>query len=194
METVVSKEEVWPVTRDLVPDVVEPLIGWRCLRLFNGELFGQLGHVWQLGATVQTKCRFDCENSPCPPPRGTLPYRLSLGRLGHHTTKKELEAHPLGHGCGIYGYKEAEPVASEMRSILRTIPTTHTLLLMAETSLWGKVYEHEDGYRAQYGRVKKLYASEYLWSEDYEDFHSTLRSYNAGGFYYKGGQVSFFDS
>lgn len=68
--------------------------------------------------------------------------------------------------CGLYAYKSVEKLAEE--SLLdntkhftfhyyRTEPSdTYSAKVFGVVSLWGKIIEHEWGYRAQYGKVEAI--------------------------------------
>lgn len=58
--------------------------------------------------------------------------------------------HAIGDGCGIYAYKE--PVAWTNRAG----STTGTVWVVGTVLLWGALFEHEQGYRAEYGQVVEL--------------------------------------
>src|SRR5262245_56731545 len=64
----------------------------------------------------------------------------------------EQQAPHLTCMCGIYAYKEKPRLLREIRNVgLR--------LVYGEINLWGKVIEHEDGYRAQFGYPKRLWCT-----------------------------------
>lgn len=57
-----------------------------------------------------------------------------------------------GYGCGIYGYKT-------LNSLVQSgIELRDSHLVFGEVSLWGRIYEHERGYRAQYAYPKRFIA------------------------------------
>lgn len=66
----------------------------------------------------------------------------------------EQQAPHLTCMCGIYAYKEKP-------RLLREIGKTNSglRLVYGEINLWGKVIEHEDGYRAQFGYPKRLWCT-----------------------------------
>jgi hypothetical protein len=64
----------------------------------------------------------------------------------------EQQAPHLTCMCGIYAYKEKPRLLGEIRNI-------YSGLVYGEINLWGKVIEHEDGYRAQFGYPKRLWCT-----------------------------------
>jgi hypothetical protein len=56
--------------------------------------------------------------------------------------------------CGIYAYKEKPRLLREIRNSISGLR-----LVYGEINLWGKVIEHEDGYRAQFGYPKRLWCT-----------------------------------
>jgi hypothetical protein len=67
--------------------------------------------------------------------------------------------------CGIYAYKEKPRLLREIgNSSSGFIPHRQSLeriarLVYGEINLWGKVIEHQDGYRAQFGYPKRLWCT-----------------------------------
>ena len=68
--------------------------------------------------------------------------------------------------CGIYAYKEKPILLGEIRSEIRITyrhplapPVSGLKLVYGEINLWGKVIEHENGYRAQFGYPKRLWCT-----------------------------------
>jgi len=137
-----------------IPDVAEPIVGYRSwLVEYQGPLglvdsdrtydiptgpyrvvsrFGR--EAWEPGVPAIAICGnmdifsrdrvtrgLSCEASP------------SRSKEGHH-----------GFGCGIYSYKDP------CRSASYHNPRTFTMSVWGEILMWGNVYEHEHGYRAQY--------------------------------------------
>jgi hypothetical protein len=74
----------------------------------------------------------------------------------------EQEAPHLTCTCGIYAYKEKPRLLGEIRITYgRPLapPVSGLRLVYGEINLWGKVIEHEDGYRAQFGYPKRLWCT-----------------------------------
>jgi hypothetical protein len=81
------------------------------------------------------------------------------------TDPRDNVFHPYGSGCGIYAYKTLEDVAWDwpLQGIYHRrgiLPASVTELfgVWAEVSLWGKVFEHGRGYRAEFARVEALFS------------------------------------
>ena len=78
----------------------------------------------------------------------------TIGTLVLGKDPSEQQAPHLTCTCGIYAYKEKP-------RLLREIGKTNSglRLVYGEINLWGKVIEHEDGYRAQFGYPKRLWCT-----------------------------------
>lgn len=125
-----------------IPDVVEPIVGYRSwlaerrsshpssLRLTSS--FGR--DSWEPGEAKVAQCGnyrifkedratrgISCSESP------------SRSKLGHH-----------GFGCGIYAYKDP------CRAAAYHDPARFGSSVWGEILMWGNVYEHEHGFRAQF--------------------------------------------
>lgn len=111
-----------------IPDKVTPVLGWR---------------QWSLD-------RYDRLRSPIYAPRAWMPQmRLeavcansALPRGTHVAPNEECR-------CGVYANNTAEQCVILM-------PSENALV--GQVALWGKVVEHEDGFRAQYAYPVRLYA------------------------------------
>ena len=81
------------------------------------------------------------------------PYS-TIGTLPLRKDHSEQQAPHLTCMCGIYAYKEKPRLLREIRNIYSGLR-----LVNGEINLWGKVIEHEDGYRAQFGYPKRLWCT-----------------------------------
>ena len=78
----------------------------------------------------------------------------TIGTLVLRKDHSEQQAPHLTCICGIYAYKEKPRLLREIRNIYSGLR-----LVYGEINLWGKVIEHEDGYRAQFGYPKRLWCT-----------------------------------
>jgi hypothetical protein len=86
----------------------------------------------------------------------------TIGTLIHPKDHSEQPAPHLTCMCGIYAYKEKPRLLREIRNIysgLRLVANNRYVPIYGEINLWGKVIEHEDGYRAQFGYPKRLWCT-----------------------------------
>ena len=90
----------------------------------------------------------------------------TIGALVPQKDHSEQQAPHLTCMCGIYAYKEKPTVLREINNscsgfIPRKAMTEliRMRLVYGEINLWGKVIEHEDGYRAQFGYPKRLWCT-----------------------------------
>ena len=117
------------------PDFADALIGWRvwCVVRYGTELrLASVIHdeVWPVGTELVARCRAH------EPPSN----RLLLGELPRH-------AAPAAEcTCGIYASREPAGAWTYLRG--RDEPFTVARVL-GRVMLWGRVVEHEDGWRAE---------------------------------------------
>jgi hypothetical protein len=100
-------------------------------------LHGARGGVWVPGYTMRAMC-FE---------------------WGTHHDDPDDDAPVVGCGCGIYALKEPETLMSFQRC--SSCPIHENLLccpiqIQGIVELWGKIFVHEYGYRAEYGHLRAL--------------------------------------
>jgi hypothetical protein len=119
--------------------VREPIVGWRQWNFMYPHFLANLGNdtIYVPREKIEARCE---QYSTI----GTLV-------LPDHS---EQQAPHLTCTCGIYAYKEKP-------RLLREISDIHSglRLVYGEINLWGKVIEHEVGYRAQFGYPKRLWCT-----------------------------------
>lgn len=110
--------------------VREPIVGWRQWNFMYPHFLANLG------------------NDTIYVPREKIEARC--GQEDH----SEQQAPHLPCTCGIYAYKEKPRLLRDIRNSISGLR-----LVYGEINLWGKVIEHEDGYRAQFGYPKRLWCT-----------------------------------
>lgn len=133
---------VEPVPRPPLPKafMAGPLVGYRLWPLYakDGECwlesYGMLGQRWWPGAPVVAAC-----------------VRANGGSCGG--------APAAGHTCGLHALRSREGLRAYSPSPRPAESAGGRLvaLLGGEVALWGRVIEHTDGYRAQYGYPLRLW-------------------------------------
>ena len=123
----------------------EPIVGWRQWNFMYPHFLANLGNdtIYVPREKIEARC----------------------GQEDH----SEQQAPHLPCTCGIYAYKEKPRLLGEIRNIYerrlppvlhhRVPPVPGLRLVYGEINLWGKVIEHEDGYRAQFGYPKRLWCT-----------------------------------
>ncbi|MGI8514607.1 MAG: hypothetical protein ACR2NT_05600 [Acidimicrobiia bacterium] len=118
------------------PDLIEPVIGWRswaAVALPERTSFGLHSPVWPEtlwppGEALKSQCKVSSHRRP----------HLSC-RCGIYAFKEEPDLRDLAHQVTSPGYKYSS-----------------TIVVVGEVSLWGKVIEHERGFRAEYAYPRRL--------------------------------------
>lgn len=116
----------------------EPIVGWRQWKFMYPHFLANLG------------------NDTIYVPREKIEARCEQEDHSEH------QAPHLTCTCGIYAYKEKPRLLGEIRITYgRPLapPVSGLRLVYGEINLWGKVIEHEDGYRAQFGYPKRLWCT-----------------------------------
>lgn len=121
----------------------EPIVGWRQWNFMYPHFLANLGNdtIYVPREKIEARCEPEDHS--------------------------EQQAPHLTCTCGIYAYKEKPRLLGEIRITYgRPLPTrplapplSGLRLVYGEINLWGKVIEHEDGYRAQFGYPKRLWCT-----------------------------------
>lgn len=116
-----------------VPDVVEPVQGWRIWKVLKGSGPPQLrslnGALWYPGERHAARCSPSSTHGPRP-----------KDPLNHATPESACR-------CGVYAagsQRDAEELA------LFFMERGEAMVALGRVALWGKVVVHEKGYRAQF--------------------------------------------
>jgi hypothetical protein len=119
--------------------VREPIVGWRQWNFMYPHFLASLGNdaIYVPREKIEARCEQDSTI-------GTFVVRKDHSDQTPHLTCM----------CGIYAYKEKPRLLREI-----TNPYSGLRLVYGEINLWGKVIEHEDGYRAQFGYPKRLWCT-----------------------------------
>ena len=132
--------------------VPEPIVGWRRWNFMYPHFLANLGN--DTIYVPREKIEAHCEQYS------------TIGALVLGKDHSEHQAPHLTCMCGIYAYKEKPRLLREIRNscsgfIPRKAMTEliQLRLVYGEINLWGKVIEHEDGYRAQFGYPKRLWCT-----------------------------------
>ena len=131
--------------------VREPIVGWRQWNFMYPHFLANLGN--DTIYVPREKIEAHCEQYS------------TIGALVLRKDHREQAPH-LTCMCGIYAYKEKPTLLREINNscsgfIPRKAMTEliRMRLVYGEINLWGKVIEHEDGYRAQFGYPKRLWCT-----------------------------------
>jgi hypothetical protein len=124
----------------------EPIVGWRQWNFMHPHFLANLGNdtIYVPREKIEAHCeQYSTSGTP------VLPKDHSEQLVPH-----------LSCTCGIYAYKEKPRLLREIRNKMTTPAIYSGLrLVYGEINLWGKVVEHRDGYRAQFGYPKRLWCT-----------------------------------
>ncbi|MBI4474553.1 MAG: hypothetical protein HY646_17920 [Acidobacteria bacterium] len=126
--------------------VQEPIVGWRRWNFMYPHFLANLGN--DTIYVPREKIEAHCEQYS------------TIGALVLRKDHSEQPAPHLTCMCGIHAYKEKSRLLREIRySLFPPAICSGLRLVYGEINLWGKVIEHEDGYRAQFGYPKRLWCT-----------------------------------
>jgi hypothetical protein len=131
----------------IVPDAIEPIVGWRCWSLNDaGQLESLLEGTdpWLPNQRQEAKCLSPLFSMPGE--TSDTEYAGLDPALGDADFLKEHQAPLESCSCGIYAARDLET----LRISLSSGP------IIGEVYLWGKIIPGENGYRAQYAYPKSL--------------------------------------
>lgn len=131
-----------------VPDYVEPTVGYRMWNV------SQLDGLWYLSSIANVGVLWPTNGPLHAVHHGDEAKWLALNIF--HMSEAGSELNPptvpvKGCSCGIYAYASPERMFTSAEGVLFR-------RVIGEVKMWGKVWEHEDGYRAEYARPSALWA------------------------------------
>jgi hypothetical protein len=125
-----------------VPDVVQVITAYRAWR--TGRVGGQV-RLFALGVNVVWEPRQQAE-AEC-----KLFGPLSKRAFSSHEPRRRDHEAPHFHcQCGIWGFKSLE-------NLLSALGPSYKPSVIGKVSLWGRVIETENGFRAQYAYPEQLW-------------------------------------
>lgn len=156
------------MSRRRAPDFAEALVGLRLWYFGQGEPeLRSLGDrpPWPAGRAAVAVCYH-------------LPSRMNQGEY------RDFQPHPAPQrrcGCGIYALKAQEAVCELRRSYAHRWSAAAALatFVSGEVSLWGKLIEHEGGYRAEYAYPRRILVPRSYRGFVHADDRRTIRRVDA---------------
>lgn len=122
-------------------DRLSPLVGWR---------------VWAIDAHQHLRSLY-CSDGPW---KGYVPLQAGCTELGYDPDMEEGGAPHEECHCGIYALPKKEWALKIARIYLEQEGNRNATLVIGQVALWGKVIEHERGWRAQFAYPVALELSE----------------------------------
>lgn len=112
----------------LVPDYCEPITGWRYWRINADILLESRGKIWEPLKAKKVKHEHFLET-----------FGLHVSCIGF----------PVCPNCGIHAFKTKQQIEEYIDFMMNVV--------IGEVYLWGKIVEHERGYRAEFAYPKRIY-------------------------------------
>lgn len=119
-----------------VATYIEPIVGWRCWRVMPVETLDR-GKRYRL-----------CAAGTYGIPKLWEPRRAVVAHCSDF--KARHEAPHRDHTCGIHAYSSRDDAECHLAQFVRTNGKQGVSWALGRASLWGRVIEHEQGWRAQY--------------------------------------------
>lgn len=139
-----------------IPDFSTPLTGWRSWEAHNGFLksWGGVSIDGQFGNTVFW------------PPRKALEARCHDNNMKccPHCNKLLHEAPVSKCMCGIYSFKTFDKMMAESYAVIQRRLRTAAF---GQIFIWGRVFEHQWGWRAQYGYPRAVFSDDKALATNY---------------------------
>ena len=137
-----------------IPDLPEPVVGFRkWTRMTNGDLAGWSNDIWVPGEDKEARC-IKLTGWPAAYAFGSQPMNpwdeSSMDPCG--VSPSPNGDNHAGMGCGIYAYRDAETLAKNVRLV-----GSNPNVIVGLVLLWGNVYEHEVGWRSQFGAIHSIF-------------------------------------
>lgn len=126
-----------PYDNARVPDLAEPIMGWRAWRVCASDHYIREG---------QTHLESPDQNTRWP---ASAPLQAQW--CTHHQTETDR----AGCHCGINAYRTREQMEASMYTL------SHGTV-WGRVALWGEVREYEGGYRAEFAQIAELFISRHL--------------------------------
>ena len=134
-----------------IPDYISPIVGYRVWKWENTGLKSLCGERWHPGQSLAARCRASAVAGP-------IVGRAKAVHDAHESPQTDCT-------CGVYASKSLEQ--------LRTTGYERCGI-HGEVYLWGKVIEHERGWRAQLAYPKNLFLPADLIPSDTKEMEARL--------------------
>jgi len=134
-----------------VPDYISPIIAYRAWRCDAAGLKSVCGEPWNPGQPLATRCRVYSA--------GTIVGRAEAAHDAHDAPQANCT-------CGVYAAKSLEHLRNTGYDRFG---------IHGEVYLWGKVVEHERGWRAQLAYPKNLFLSPHVLPFTLAEIQSRLK-------------------
>jgi len=142
-----------------IPDFPEHLVGWRCWRVGGDGTTPLLRSPWVTAIWPTRDRNRDYMTAICALAADDWDNGLP------HVPPSPSKGRHGGMGCGIYAYRDIPALAWDFpmtglpclnpKPSMQVGPTM-PLMVWGQVGIWGNVYPHEHGWRAQFARVESI--------------------------------------
>lgn len=146
-----------------IPDLPEPIVAYRAWGIewpaeWKPRLVGFSGTSWPTAGPLKAECMLGKDNAVSF--GGATVARVTINGVSSLLNAEPCDEAPsppatttfggpatghVGYGCGIYAYKTPDQMLRHCARSGRHV--------WGRVLLWGKVFDHKGGYRAEYGQV-----------------------------------------
>lgn len=113
----------------------EPVVGWRHWGILGRAICSCIQHdLWVPNQRFETVCRWNPYESRMDPD----------GDTGWSDARIHGKVKNPGHHCGVHAWKDGD------RGEVEPSMHSHETFVVGKVSLWGRVYEHQRGYRGEF--------------------------------------------
>lgn len=190
-----AKDQIGAALEQPIPDLIEPIVGYRYWEWDARGLRSYRKTEWVPGQPLKAECLAggnqwigtrvplgdNCGASPSDPYKAPeLDARFvdgittaDLQKMSTQDIEAYLKAEQQQHdpihgeyGCGIYAYRTIEDAWGELHDL------NAERHILGKVHLWGKVWPHEKGYRAEYAKplafFRPLTSVNTIWGDPIE--------------------------
>ena len=137
---------------NVIPDYIEPLVAYRAWSVSPSGALSALHHsaIWPERKPMEATCKDVGPDMPLKVFANQAPDGLACGHAYRAAMRPPVYTVPhKGCVCGIYAHKDGTG------SYIKTAQATANRA-WGEVYIWGKVLDHEHGYRAQFAYPKLI--------------------------------------
>ena len=160
------------MTDFVIPDVPEPIVGWRSMGMGHlptrpkADLVGATGRIWDPPFRMEAQCGYLNSNTTHLLVK-YFDHRVASCGLKTGSTSKLIPE--LTCICGIHAHKTFQQARVDASLIChdQDVSSYYTKAVV-KTLMWGRVFEHSRGYRSQHAKITDIW----IPAAFYDIFHT----------------------